>query len=453
LILSNKINTKERPKLKKTLVFVLALAMALALVPASALAAESTVSDLAGLKAALADPTVDTITVSGDITLDGTITPTRDITIRGAAGATKPVITGSPAGSTMFSCTGTNTLTLENLDIRLGANGKSVMYLVDALAIVTNCDFGGAAGVTYGYNLIMGAGSTHPVTTVEFIGNTVNLIFRNGINALGNNSLVIDNVFNIGSETYSPGNRTSVLSIIANSASGPIAIRGNTFNGANRALAVDNAPDFPAGSLVFENNNFIDTRYAFELSASGNVASGTYNLSNNYYIYNSAVGPARVQDADLSGALTGFNAELGGGEYGEFITNSNFLAKPYTGETPETANSAFTVSYHPNGGTGTVPMDMTRYYRGDKVTLASGAGLSKPGAVFLGWALADDTAVTSPYTISSTDVTFFAVWGTASDLPEVPKTGDNASMIGFVMLFAGLAAAAFAFFKKRAVAR
>jgi hypothetical protein len=98
-------------------------------------------------------------------------------------------------------------------------------------------------------------------------------------------------------------------------------------------------------------------------------------------------------------------------------------------------------------------MDMTRYYRGDRVTLASGAGLSKPGAVFLGWALADGKAVTSPYTVVSSNVTFFAVWGTASDLPEVPKTGDSASAFGFAMLFAGLAATAFALLKKRAAAK
>jgi hypothetical protein len=439
--------------LKKILVFLLALAMMLALVPASAMAAESTVSDLAGLKAALLDPTVDTIVISGDITLDGTIAPARDITVRGAAGAAKPVITGAAASAVMFSCTGGNTMTLENLDLKLGANGRSFIYLDKSTAVVRSCAFGGAAGVTYGYNLIMGTGSAEE--TVVFTDNEVNLIFRNAINGLGNNSIVNNNVFNIGTETYPGGGRTSVLSLVADGTSGPIAVRGNTFNGANRVLAVDNASSFPADMLVFENNNFINTRYAFELSSIGNAGSGTYDLSNNYYIYSGVVGPVRVQDATLGGALTEFNAELGGGEYGEFITNSNALAEPYTGEMPEQepADPTYTVSYHPNGGTGTVPMDMTRYYRGDRVTLASGAGLSKPGAVFLGWALADGKAVTSPYTVVSSNVTFFAVWGTASDLPEVPKTGDSASAFGFAMLFAGLAATAFALLKKRAAAK
>lgn len=43
------------------------------------------------------------------------------------------------------------------------------------------------------------------------------------------------------------------------------------------------------------------------------------------------------------------------------------------------------VSYHPNGGTGTVPMDMNRYYTGDQVMLKSGSGLTMPGKVFAGW--------------------------------------------------------------------
>jgi LPXTG-motif cell wall-anchored protein len=113
----------------------------------------------------------------------------------------------------------------------------------------------------------------------------------------------------------------------------------------------------------------------------------------------------------------------------------------------------YTVSYHPNGGTGTAPMDTNRYYPGDKVTLASGTGLTKPGAVFMGWALGNGTAVTSPYTMGYSNVTLFAVWGTAQDLPEVPKTGDGASAFGLVMLFAGLAAAAFVLLKKRAAAK
>ena len=113
----------------------------------------------------------------------------------------------------------------------------------------------------------------------------------------------------------------------------------------------------------------------------------------------------------------------------------------------------YTVFYHPNGGMGSVPVDMNLYYRGDKVILASGAGLTKPGSVFLGWALADGTPVTDQYTMGSKDVTFFAVWGSPKNLPDVPKTGDEASIIGFTLLFAGLAVAAVILIRKRALVK
>jgi LPXTG-motif cell wall-anchored protein len=116
---------------------------------------------------------------------------------------------------------------------------------------------------------------------------------------------------------------------------------------------------------------------------------------------------------------------------------------------PEPAN--FTVSYHPNGGTGTVPVDMNRYNYGQNVTLMPGTGLTKSGEVFTGWALRDGTSVTSPYQMPSHDVTLFAVYGPLT--PNVPKTGDNASILGVAVLLAGLAAGAFVVIKKRAAQR
>jgi LPXTG-motif cell wall-anchored protein len=106
-----------------------------------------------------------------------------------------------------------------------------------------------------------------------------------------------------------------------------------------------------------------------------------------------------------------------------------------------------TVSYHLNGGTGTVPVDMHRYYKGDKVTLASGTGLYRPGAFFMGWATADGTLVKSPYTMGTKDVTFFAVWS-AVDYPEIPKTGDEASFLGFAMIALALAAMGYVILRK-----
>jgi hypothetical protein len=111
----------------------------------------------------------------------------------------------------------------------------------------------------------------------------------------------------------------------------------------------------------------------------------------------------------------------------------------------------FTVSYHPNGALGTAPMDMNRYYRGDKVTLMTAESLSMPGAYLAGWSLTPDgPVIQSPYTMGSGDVTLFAVWR-EGELPKVPKTADPASVIGFAMLAIALAvAAAFVIGKRRA---
>jgi LPXTG-motif cell wall-anchored protein len=109
----------------------------------------------------------------------------------------------------------------------------------------------------------------------------------------------------------------------------------------------------------------------------------------------------------------------------------------------------FTVSYHPNGALGTAPMDMNRYYRGDRVNLMTVEGLSVPGAYFAGWSLTPDgPVIQSPYTMGSGDATLFAVWRDG-ELPEVPKTGDPASIAGFTMLALALAAAAAFVIRKR----
>jgi uncharacterized repeat protein (TIGR02543 family) len=70
----------------------------------------------------------------------------------------------------------------------------------------------------------------------------------------------------------------------------------------------------------------------------------------------------------------------------------------------------YTVSYHPNWSLCEMPVDMNRYYRGDKVTPAIGEGLSNPGYKFAGWEFADGTPVTEPFIMGESDVTLFARW-------------------------------------------
>jgi uncharacterized repeat protein (TIGR02543 family) len=140
--------------------------------------------------------------------------------------------------------------------------------------------------------------------------------------------------------------------------------------------------------------------------------------------------------------LTGEGAQLG---FADYDLTANFTGAVST-------PSTYAVSYHPNGGTGTVPMDMNRYYYGDKVTPLSGAGLTKSGYVFAGWALADGTPATNPFTMGGKDVTLFAVWAKITELPLPPKTGDPATVFG-VAMFAAAAVLTYLLFKAKKTKR
>jgi uncharacterized repeat protein (TIGR02543 family)/LPXTG-motif cell wall-anchored protein len=88
-------------------------------------------------------------------------------------------------------------------------------------------------------------------------------------------------------------------------------------------------------------------------------------------------------------------------------------------------------------------VDVNRYYPNDPVTLPNGTGLTKEGSTFVGWSLASGGTVMSvSYRMGNEDVTLFAVWKQDSEIPEIPKTGDDTSTLGFAMLIAGLAFAA-----------
>ncbi|OQB24261.1 MAG: Collagen adhesin precursor [Firmicutes bacterium ADurb.Bin182] len=105
---------------------------------------------------------------------------------------------------------------------------------------------------------------------------------------------------------------------------------------------------------------------------------------------------------------------------------------------PVPPRRTYAVFYHPNGGSGTIPSDMNRYYSGDKVWLKSGDGLYMPKHIFAGWSLKDGTRVYDPYIMGKSDVTFYAVWVPV----KIPKTGDTAVPYGILMIAGGISLAA-----------
>ncbi|MGG1517754.1 InlB B-repeat-containing protein [Paenibacillus oryzisoli] len=75
----------------------------------------------------------------------------------------------------------------------------------------------------------------------------------------------------------------------------------------------------------------------------------------------------------------------------------------------------FSVTYHTNGGTGTVPTDANVYYQGETVTALGSGDLLRPGYTFAGWNTQADGngttyAVGADFNIGAADVELYAKW-------------------------------------------
>ncbi|MGG1553618.1 InlB B-repeat-containing protein [Paenibacillus ferrarius] len=75
----------------------------------------------------------------------------------------------------------------------------------------------------------------------------------------------------------------------------------------------------------------------------------------------------------------------------------------------------FSVTYHTNDGTGTVPTDSNVYYQGETVTALGSGDLSRPGYTFAGWNTQADGngttyAVGAAFNIGTADVELYAKW-------------------------------------------
>ena len=76
----------------------------------------------------------------------------------------------------------------------------------------------------------------------------------------------------------------------------------------------------------------------------------------------------------------------------------------------------FTVSYDPNGGTGSI--DPVEVNSGSSTSLSDGTGFTAPeGKEFAGWEDEDGVAVTSPYSPTA-NITLYATWADATPPAE-----------------------------------
>ncbi len=286
-------------QMKKTLLVLLVLCCLLAFGTTVFAAEPVQVDDVDGLLAAIAAAEDgDIITLAGgEYALNQTISIKKSLTLQGATGE-KPVL--SRSNGLLSFVADEKSLTLENLEFQITTDNAYAIYYNGNGSTLTiqDCDFTAANDVDYGGNLVMAEGGAD--NALIFRDNLVDVAYRAALVGIGDDSVISGNIFNIDTQKVDTG-RTSVIALVAEN--GPISVTGNKFYGANRAIAVDNAPALAADELTVKDNCFIDTRFAFELS-SANEACGQYDLTENYYSFEGEVTALRIQDADKSGDKT-----------------------------------------------------------------------------------------------------------------------------------------------------
>ena len=263
----------------------------------------------------------DTIQVLGDITLDTVLEPSKSLTFEGvpSTDGALPVVKASGTNSLFSLAKDGVTLTLRGLNLQTAKDGNWTIYHSAGALTVEQCQFTMAEDVSYAGNLIMGEGGAKPGYTLTFTDNNVRANARAAIVGIGNNATITGNTIDLISEHHGEGERTSILSLTADT--GPVVVTGNTFKNANRALAVDNAKKMPASKLDYSGNTFIDVRYAFELGSTANVGCGLYNIADNTYIYKGEAGFPLAEDADAENASHFDDSSLyKGGQVKRFYT-------------------------------------------------------------------------------------------------------------------------------------
>ena len=314
----------------------------------------------------------DTIMILQDVTVTSAISPKKTLTFRGAVKGddTKVKVSGS---SGLFSQSGAGVFTLENLNLEATGETWYIYHSAGPLHI-NNCDFTMAAGVTKTGNLIMGEGkpATDETYSLTFTNNTVNANSRAAIVGIGNNSVITHNTFDLISERHGDtDSRTSILSLCAAAGKGAVEITHNTFKNANRALAVDNST-LEAESLTFNQNRFIDVRFAFELNPDGNKDCGIYDINKNYYNFNGTVSEPKVQDASSDGDKFSFGE--GTAEYRPAagsesqVSNNEYYLRPEM--EPDDLNTYIPPSSGGGGGSSSYSISVDKNIDNGSVTVS-----------------------------------------------------------------------------------
>ncbi len=124
-------------------------------------------------------------------------------------------------------------------------------------------------------------------------------------------------------------------------------------------------------------------------------------------------------------------------------SDGELVSNPYTVGTEDvllyaiwTTLPTYNISYDPDGGIGTTPTDLNHYIEDSSVTLNDASTISKAGYVFAGWSLVSSgVEVSNPYTVGTSDVTFYALW---LDTYHVSVGGDDSNNGSQISPFASI---------------
>lgn len=175
---------------------------------------------------------------------------------------------------------------------------------------------------------------------------------------------------------------------------------------------------FDFGTAITENTQIYATwtpKPTYSVTYDLNGGTGTVPEDKNTYVEGNPVilasGSGLTGDASIFAGWT-LSADGSGTLYaaGATYTMGSSAVVFHAKWTP-----AYTVTYDPNGGTGTAPVDNQLYTHYQHVILASGSGLSKAASRFMGWTENGSVNVLAPgimYSMGAANVTFHAKWQT-----------------------------------------
>ncbi len=410
--------------MKKARCWIAAVVMLLLFIPAAALAADHPVtSGTFDLSTCL---TGDTVTVAAGATATLTGTAPGNVAVSCGAGVTLTLsganIDNSSSGTCALSFTGAgNTLILSGANsLQSGTNFAGVSVGDSVSLTITGS---GSLDVNGGdYAAGIGGGANGDGGVISISGGTI--VANGGYNGAG-----------IGGGVRGNGGTISITggAITANGGYCAAGIGGgygaDGIGGGAGIITI-------SGGLTYAQYGFCEEPVLRDdIGCGGRGSGGSLTISNTAAVF-------LENDACITPSLPNGHEHKTPSDVTDPLVFSGNTVYGLTVPADWTGSSGgyfrlYTVTYDPNGGSGTPPSSPPVQHIGTSVTVAGGSGLTKANAVFSGWnTLANGSGI--PYAAGSSltlasNITLYVMW--KAPVYSLPQTGDTSS----VSLYAGLA--------------